>query len=240
MRCASAAPNNFRSPMKRSRTPFRCRSATSRSSASRKRFMSIPTSSGGLRQFSLLKANSVKYPTLRRAHSSTILRTTLMLARWPAGRGRTRRRAHRPLPSMMMATCCGDSSLVFTGKTGSAWRNTGDRLLDLHQFLFLVRHRLIDVRHMLVGELLNVILRATVLVLRDELFLEHLLQVVHHFAAHVAHRDPRSFRFRAHNLRDVAPPFFGERRHGDANQRPGGIRSQTQIGLVNRLLHDRD
>src|SRR5580692_11699339 len=175
MRCLSSRPNSARLPMKRRRTSLRCRSATSRTSASRNNPISTPTSSGGRRQFSLLKANSVKYRTWRCAHSSTILRTTLTLARWPATRGRPRDRAQRPLPSMMIATCCGESAMgVF-----------GVRVLlrsDLHQLLFLVRHGLIDVRDVLVRQFLNVILGAPVIVLRNELFLEHFLQLAHDFA----------------------------------------------------------
>ena len=45
-----------------------------------------------------------------RADASTTSRTESMPARWPSARGRCRRAAHRPLPSMMTATCIGSRS----------------------------------------------------------------------------------------------------------------------------------
>ena len=55
----SRALKRSRSPMKRMRTPRRCSSATSRSSAFMNNFISAPTSSSGRPQFSLENANSV-------------------------------------------------------------------------------------------------------------------------------------------------------------------------------------
>src|SRR3984957_3724248 len=106
---------------------------------------------------------------LRLMHSSTTRRTTLTLARCPAGRGMPRDRAQRPLPSMMIATCCGESAIECAENAGLAGS-------DLHQLLFLLRHGVIDLGHVLVGELLHVLLGAAVIVLGDELFLEHFLQ----------------------------------------------------------------
>src|SRR5438552_7026470 len=137
--------------------------------------MSVPTSSAGRLQFSLLKANRVRKPSLRRPHSSTMRRTTLTLARCPATRGMPRERAQRPLPSMMIATCCGEST-IYVALAGPATS-------DLQQLLLLVRHRMIDVGDMLVGELLDFLLRAPVIILRDELFLEHVLEFAHDLAA---------------------------------------------------------
>jgi hypothetical protein len=119
--------------------------------------MSMPTSSGGLSQFSLEKANMVTNRMSRCAQSSTTRRTTLTLERWPATRGKPRSRAHRPLPSMMIATCCGVSAM---------WCRKLRVRLDLHQFLFLVGHRVIDIGNVLVGELLDLVLGAPIVVLR--------------------------------------------------------------------------
>src|SRR5208282_4009003 len=140
---------------------------TSRTSASRNRPMSIPTSSGGRRQFSLLNANRVRKRTPALPHSSTTRRTTLMLARWPAGRGKPRERAQRPLPSMMIATCCGESAIA--GICVQVFENS-----DLHQFLFLVGHRMVDFGDMFIGQFLNVLLGTPIVVLSDQLLLEHL------------------------------------------------------------------
>jgi len=60
----------------------------------------------------------------------------------------------------------------------------------------------------LVGQFLNVILRAPVIVLRDELFLEHFLQFIVDFAAHTTHRHARILRLGLDHLDDVAAPLF--------------------------------
>ena len=78
---AIASPNRPRSPMKRTRTPRRWSSSTSRSRAFMKSFIRAPTSSCGRPQFSLEKANSVRAPMpLSRQKSMQVL-----TARAPAG-----------------------------------------------------------------------------------------------------------------------------------------------------------
>ncbi len=59
---------------------------------------------------------------------------------------------------------------------------------DLHELLFLVGHGVIDIGDMLVGQFLNVVLPAPIIVLRDELFLEHFLQ----FVVMISRRTPRT------------------------------------------------
>src|ERR1700721_4847214 len=113
---------------------------------------------------------------LRLMHSSTTRRTTLMLARWPAGRGMPVDRAQRPLPSMIIATCCGVSAI------SSIEAHAGR--LDLHQLLLFFRHRMIDLGDVLVGEFLDLLLRAPVLVLGDQLLLQNFFQLGHDCAAH--------------------------------------------------------
>ncbi len=61
------------------------------------------TSSFGRRQFSELKANSVRYSTPARAQPSTTARTASTPRVCPATRGKRRSVAQRPLPSMMIA-----------------------------------------------------------------------------------------------------------------------------------------
>ena len=63
MRSRTASGKPSRSPMKARRTPRRCSSSTSVSSTRRNSFISVPTSSGGRFQFSVLKANRVRYST---------------------------------------------------------------------------------------------------------------------------------------------------------------------------------
>jgi len=83
--------------------PFSCSLATSCSNAAMNSCMRKDTSSGGRRQFSLLKANSVRYSTPRSAQARMALRTFSTPRLWPAMRGRKRRLAQRPLPSMITA-----------------------------------------------------------------------------------------------------------------------------------------
>ena len=115
MRSRNAVASCSRRPMNRNRIPFLCRSSTSLSSASRKRPISIETSSRGRCQFSLEKANRVSTSTPRLAQPSTVCLTDLTPIRCPAGRGKARRAAQRPLPSMITATWRGKALDDFFG-----------------------------------------------------------------------------------------------------------------------------
>src|SRR5215207_4044879 len=159
--------------MTRTRTPFSCSCPTSRSSASRNSPIRLDTSSRGRRQFSLENANSVSASIPRREHSLMHMRTGSRPALCPAARGRPCAAAQRPLPSMMIATCRGRFKV----------------LSNLHDLFFFGREQLVDLRDVLVGELLHVALGATLVVLGDLFLLQQLLDVVHHVAAHVTHGD---------------------------------------------------
>ena len=65
------------------------------------------TSSGGRRQFSVLKAKTVSHPTPISSAPSTTSNRASSPTRWPSVRGRPRARAHLPLPSMTQATWAG-------------------------------------------------------------------------------------------------------------------------------------
>src|SRR6266545_2512160 len=69
-----------------------------------KRRSNAATSLGGRLQLSAEKAYSVSARSPRSGAASTTRRTACAPARWPAARGRPRRVAQRPLPSMMIAT----------------------------------------------------------------------------------------------------------------------------------------
>ena len=134
-------------------------------------------------QFSLENANSVSASTPRRAQPSTVARTALTPARCPGWRGSARR---------------GGPAAVAVHDDGDvAWRDrtapvcgcaTAQTCISSFSFS---REHLVDLRDVLVGELLHVFLGAAVVVLGDELFLQHFLEVVHDVAAHVADRDAR-------------------------------------------------
>ena len=79
------------------------RSGSSRSIVSTKISISASTSSGGRDQFSVENAKTQRDSTPRSIAASTVRRSAFVPARCPAATGRLRRRAQRPLPSMMIA-----------------------------------------------------------------------------------------------------------------------------------------
>ena len=81
---------------------------------------------------------------------------------------------------------------------------------------------------------------AALVILRDQFFLEHFLEVGQRIAAHVADADARILGILAHHLGDVAAPLLGQRRQRDADHRAGGVRGQAQVRLVDRLLDRTD
>src|SRR5258708_775536 len=102
---ASGAGRRSRRPI----TSRRTRSAASRG-APRARYgensrNSVLTSVAGRFQLSAENAYSVRAPTPSPGAARTMRRTVSAPERWPAARGRRRRVAQRPLPSMTMATC---------------------------------------------------------------------------------------------------------------------------------------
>src|SRR5690554_1352574 len=186
--------------MKRTRTPRRSSSTTSRSRALRNSFISALTSSCGRPQFSLEKANRVSARIPRSRQKSMQILTARAPARCPTMRGRLRLAAQRPLPSMMMAMWRG----TFIGKPG---RGSSYR----HQFLFLRLHHLVHGLDGLVGDLLDLGVAAALLVLADFLFLQQVLGLLVGVAADVADRDLGVLAFLVHHLGQLTAPLFGQR-----------------------------
>src|SRR5690606_3148785 len=133
-------------------------------------------------------------------------------ARCPIMRGRLRRAAQRPLPSMMTARWRGRVMASGTGNRGPgtgkahsrrsrrfhAGGKHGHRTASCfprsrpsyrHQFLFLRLDHLVDILDALVGELLDLVGGAAVVVLGDLLLLEQVLDLLQGVAADVADRD---------------------------------------------------
>src|SRR5262247_3906412 len=77
----------------------------------------------------------------------TTARTASTPARCPALRSSPRRSAQRPLPSMMMATCF-----------GSRWLRRSDMASDLEDLRLLAADRFVDLGHVGVGEVLDLLL----------------------------------------------------------------------------------
>src|SRR5437660_1294084 len=123
--------------------------------------MRSATSSGGRRQFSELNANSVRYSMPRSTHARTAARTASTPRLCPAKRGRWRRLAQRPLPSMMIATWRGTAPWE-----GTAWVELSCDILspssplDGHQFGFFLLQQLVDLGDVPVGRLLHLVLGA--------------------------------------------------------------------------------
>src|SRR5690606_30506848 len=138
------------------------------------------TSSAGRRQFSELKANSVRNSMPSRAQASTVVRTASTPLAWPATRGSRRRVAQRPLPSMTIATCRGtwaDAGLMGIGSGERLMRNDW-RSSDRHDVLFLVGQQVVDFGNELVGEFLHCILGTALVVLGNFLVLDETLELV--------------------------------------------------------------
>src|SRR5262249_51955446 len=116
--------------------------------------MSASTSRLGRCQFSVEKANSVRYLMPRRRLVSTTARTESLPRWWPSMRLRPRCNAQRPLPSMMMATWRGRRSRSRPGVPVLATRS------DLHDLVFFGLENLIDAFDVLLGGLLRFFLAA--------------------------------------------------------------------------------
>src|SRR6185437_2987906 len=148
--------------------------------------MSAPTSVFGRFQFSDENAKSVRLARPMLLAARTTSRTAETPATWPASRGKCRLRAHRPLPSMIMATCLGRTVEAF-GASAISFLAAG--LSDLHDFLlFAVKHR-VDFPYVRVGDLLQFVAVFMMLVLANFMVLFEPLQKVHSVAAHIAHCD---------------------------------------------------
>src|SRR3954453_12953240 len=142
---------------------------------------------------------------------STVRRSARVPARWPAAVGSPRRRAQRPLPSMMIATVSATSGrsasgsgrtrarvqmremrfIAVSSRVYSGCRRTcpGGTCLDLHDVGLFALQEVVDLGHVLVGQLLDARLRGALFVVADLAVLDELLEVAHDVAAHVAYGD---------------------------------------------------
>src|SRR5215469_526289 len=244
MRCCSLVENAPRLPMKHTRMPFLCSSRTSLPKAPRNSSMRRLTSFSGRLQFSLLKVNRVRAPTSRVAQCSMISRAVSSPALWPAVRSKPRAFAHRPLPSIMMAMWAGVALGVALMLDRVAPR-PADGLKarvrsDLQELRLFRREDLVNVGDVLVGELLDFVLRAALLVLGDLAVLEQGFELRVGVAAHAAHGPPSGFRLLARHLDDLLAPLLGERGHAYADHVARGGRHQAEIGSHDGLLDHRD
>src|SRR6266513_4727240 len=221
--------------VKRLRSPSTCtctlwlfNSATSLAMYSSSKSINAEISSAGRLQFSSENAKSVRTSTPASSAPSTASRTAFIPARWPSGRGRLRSRAQRPLPSMMTATWRGTTPLPRICASRSS------AMLDLPDLRFLRLARLVHQLEALVVELLDVLFRVLLLVLRDVL---GLLGATDRLGARVPHRHASFLGELVHHLHQLATPLFGERRQRNADQVAVVGRGETEIGREDRLFH---
>src|SRR5579863_261992 len=131
--------------------------------------------------------------------------------RWPSTRGRPRAAAHRPFPSMMIATCKGAPPRSGPSVTGAAafdinqslkarlltkcfGRSHPNQRLNRQDFFFLCGQQLIDFRNRAVGSLLHIVCMTLLVVLGHLVILFQLLEHIETVAAHVANRNAGGFR----------------------------------------------
>src|SRR5882672_12497482 len=85
---------------------------------------------------------------------------------------------------MLSTKCC----LGMRARWGSK-RSLHARSLEFHDLGFFVLQERVDLSYVAVGELLNVLLRAAIVVLGDLLVLQQLLEIGQRLATHAAHGD---------------------------------------------------
>src|SRR5216110_916240 len=116
MAVRSGPGSRSRRPISSSRTSFCARRGVSVRRYRARRRIKAATSAAGRFQLSAEKAFSVSAATPSPGAASTVRRTASAPARWPATRGRPRRVAQRPLPSITIATwreeLCGIKSVL--------------------------------------------------------------------------------------------------------------------------------
>src|SRR5262249_37940509 len=117
----------------------------------------------------------------------------------PATTGSPRRRAQRPLPSVMIATL-----------RAAARSGTRATYLNLEDLFFLVLEDLVELADADVGDFLELPPRAVFFAIPRLARLLQLPQVVHHVAADVAHRDPAVLGDVADDLDQLLAPLLGQ------------------------------
>src|SRR4051794_4007296 len=222
IRCTRSAATPSRRPMKLIRTPSSWSSGVSLSMRSANIRMSPSTSSEGRDQFSVENEKTVSSSTPRSTASRSRSLTTSAPARWPSIGDSPRRCAHRPLPSVMIAT--------YFGAEATCLR------LDLEDLFLFALEEGFDLADGLVGQSLKLRFRPPFVVLADLSLLLQLAKVVHHVAADVAHGHPPLLRHVVHDPHQVLAALLVQL--GDLQPDDVAVvgRRETEIGLHDRLL----
>src|SRR5437667_4784642 len=108
---------------------------------------------------------------------------------------------------------------------------------DLHQLGFLVPLDLIDLSDEAVGQLLQLLLRATKIVLRDPAFALELLELVLVVPAHVANRHPSLLGPVMNRSHELLAPFLRERRERQPDDRSVVRGGDPKVAAHYRLFY---
>src|SRR4051812_1102966 len=154
--------------------------------------------------------------------------TTSAPAWWPSTSGRPRAWAQRPLPSVMIATWRGLSSANSAGTVLAP--------SDLHDLGLFGLQRVVELGHARVGELLELLLGAALVVLAGLAGVLELAQVVHHVAADVADRHATLLGDVPDDLDELPAALLVELRDLEADQLAVVVRREADVGLHDRLL----
>src|SRR6266508_3032707 len=209
----SPGDSSWSRPMTSRRTSSRTSESVSRRIASSRRPMRPRTSSSSRDQFSVENEYSVRYSTPRSRAARRVLRIVSTPARWPAIAGRRRWRAQRRLPSMTMAMCRGMALMRSL--------NGADLVCE---------------QDVTVGQLLQLRFRALHLVGRHGRALLFRAHLVVRVATEGADLDAPLFDLLVQLLDHVLASFLGERRDVEADDRAIGVRRESQVRGLDRLL----
>src|SRR3982074_3630771 len=186
--------------------------------------------------------------TPRRLHSSVTGRMVLTPARCPAIRGRWRRRAQRPLPSMMMATWRGSSGRegggtaagrggrCISGEACVEGRRGMPSCSHLEDIGLLAVGDLLHAGDEAVGDLLDLRRPAVGSVDARLALLLHPAHVLDLVAPDVADGYARLLGVALDQLHELLAPLLGERGHGDADELPVVAGVEPQLALLDGLL----
>src|SRR5213080_5137164 len=102
----------------------------------------------------------------------------------------------------------------------NAWarENVPRNPLHAHDFVLFRFRQVVDLRDVIVRELLNVLKPVTLGIFRNRFVLEHLLQFVILVPAYVAYRGAMFLRDIVDLSGELLPSFFGQRWNGNANE----------------------
>src|SRR3954454_24854327 len=151
--------------------------------------------------------------------------------RCPSARGSPRAAAHRPFPSMMIATCNGPSVRSGPSAAGAAAFDIGESqgVLNGENFSFLRRKQLIDFGYGRVSRLLYVGGETLLIVLRDLVILLEILDCIETVTANMPDRDPCRFRVFVRDLYKLLASFFVEFGNPQTKHLSFGGRAQAEV-----------